>query len=92
MRFQSQMLALGIRRTEAAQVHAGVALHRAAQALRIGRVQGRGEEFQVTVLQHHTDVRGAGGPILRLLRRGRRHGEAECLQRARRGRQIRHEV
>ena len=32
------------------------------------------------------------GPVLRLLRRWRRHGEAKRSQRARRGPQVRHEV
>ena len=92
MRFQSQMLAFGVRRAEAGEVHARVALHRGAQALRIGRIHGGSKEFQVAVLEHHADVRGARRPVLRLLRRGRRDDEAERLQRPRRGAQIRNEV
>ncbi len=89
---QTAMLAFGIRSPKTAQVHAGVALHGGAQALRVRRIHGRREEFQVAVLQHHADVRGAGRPVLRPLRRFGRHREAERLQRARGRTQLRHEV
>ena len=87
------VLAFGVRRAEAAQVHArDSAASRRAGAAHSACPLVRGEELEVAVLQHHADVRGAGGAVLRLLRRCRRHGEAERLQRARGGAEVRHEV
>ena len=90
---QPAVLAFGIRRAEAAQVHARVALHRGAQALRVRGIRAvGGEEFQVAVLEHHADVGGSRRAGLRLLRRFRRHCEAERRQHARGGAELRHEV
>lgn len=92
MRLQPQMLAFGVRRAEAAKVHALVALHRRAQPPGVRGVSRGCKKFHVAFLEHQADIRGSGGTFLRLLRGGRRHCKTERFQRARRGVQIGNEV
>ena len=89
---QPAMLALGIGGAEAREVHPGIALHGRAQPPGIGCIRGGGEEFEVTVFQHHADVRSARGSVLRLLRGCRRQGKAERFEGVRGGAQVGNEM
>ena len=67
-------------------------LNAIAHARRIGRIERGREQLEVTLLEHHAAVRGAGGLSLHLLDRSRLHRVAQLLPQLGRGVEVRNEV
>ena len=80
VRLQPAMLALGVGRAVAHEVHAVVAPHELAHAICGWRVVRRREELDVALFEHHAAVRRAHGACRRLLHRDRRHFHAQRLE------------
>jgi hypothetical protein len=74
------VLAFRVRAAEAHEMHAGVSGHVVAHALRVRRVEHRGQDFHIAALEHQAAVRGAGGLAVRLVVRNGRGHEAEALE------------
>jgi hypothetical protein len=70
VRLQPAMLGFRVGRAEAHDMHAAVARHQLAHALRRGRVVRRRKQLDVAVFQHHAAVRGADRALGCLLHRG----------------------
>src|SRR5690606_42025567 len=59
VRGEAAVLAFGVRRAEAGEVHADEAIDAAAHAARDRRVEGGGEELDVAFFEHRASVGGA---------------------------------
>ena len=86
VRLQPALLGLRVGRAEAHEMHAAVARHELAHALRRRRVVRRRKQFDITVFQHYAAVGGADRPARRLVHRYRRDFHAQRREHA--GRRI----
>jgi len=86
------LLACGVGRAKANQVHAVVAPHECAHASGGGRVVSGRKELDVARVEHHTAVGRADRALRRALHGSRRHAQAERLADTRRGVEIGDEV
>ena len=92
MRHEALLLEGGVGGAEAGEVHAVVALHESADALRVQRVERGAEDLEVALLEHHAAVGGAGGLSGDLVMRDRRGSEAELVEQPRRRVEVGHEM